>query len=86
MWNPTDEPTRVLELHTPGLMEPYYDALGELFKTGDARDVDRQGAITELHLKYGIVYHPELVPEVVTAEGRRPQPAARRRRSCRCGR
>ena len=73
MWNHTEEPTRVLELHSPGLMEPYYDALGELFTTGDAGDVDRQAAITELHLKYDIVYHPELVPEVLTAEGRRPQ-------------
>jgi hypothetical protein len=54
-------------------MEPYYDALGELFTTEDVGDVDRQAAITELHLKYGIVYHPELVPEVLTAEGRRPQ-------------
>ena len=72
MWNHTDEPTRVLELHTPGLMEPYYDALGELFTNGDLGDVERQSAITELHMKYGIVYHPELVPEVVTADGRRP--------------
>ncbi len=72
MWNHTDEPTRVLELHTPGLLEPYYDALGELFTARDVGDVERQTAITELHLKYGIVYHPELVPEIVTADGRRP--------------
>src|SRR6266446_381811 len=74
MWNHTDELTRVLELHTPGLMEPYYDALGELFTAKDVSDVERQSAIAELHLKYGIVYHPELVPEVVTADGRRPHP------------
>ena len=72
MWNHTDEPTKVLELHTPALMEPYYDALGKLFTTTDMGDVDRQTAINELHLNYGIVYHPELVPEVVTADGRRP--------------
>ncbi len=74
MWNHTDEPARVLELHTPGLMEPYYDALGELFTAKDVSDVGRQSAIAELHLNYGIVYHPELVPEVVTADGRRPHP------------
>ena len=68
MWNHTDQPTTVLELHTPGLLEPYYDELGKLFST---RDVE-QTAITELHLKYGIVYHPELVPEIVSADGRKP--------------
>jgi len=73
MWNHTDQPARVLELHTPGLMEPYYDALGRLFTTNDLADVERQDAITELHLKYGIVYHPELVSEVVTADGQRPR-------------
>ena len=72
MWNHTEQPARVLELHTPGLMEPYYDALGRLFTTSDLGEVERQAAITELHLRYGIVYHPELVPEVVTADGRRP--------------
>jgi quercetin dioxygenase-like cupin family protein len=74
MWNHTDEPARVLELHTPGLMEPYYDALGELFTTKDMGGAEREAAITELHRKYGIVFHPELVPEVVTVDGRRPRP------------
>jgi mannose-6-phosphate isomerase-like protein (cupin superfamily) len=73
MWNHTDQPARVLELHTPGLMEPYYDALGRLFTTIDLEDVERQAAITELHLKYGIVYHLDLVSEVVTADGQRPR-------------
>ena len=73
MWNHTNEPTRVLEIHTPGLMEPYYDALGQLFAATDLDDSEREAAIGRLHLEYGIDYHPELISEVVTADGRRPQ-------------
>ena len=73
MWNHTDQPVRVLEIHTPGLLEPYYDALGELFAATDLGDSEREAAIGRLHAKYGIEYHPELISEVVTADGRRPQ-------------
>jgi len=73
MWNHTNEPTRVLEIHTPGLLEPYYDALGELFAATNLGDCEREAAIGRLHAKYGIDYHPELISEVVTADGRRPQ-------------
>ena len=72
MWNHTDVPTRVLEVFTPGRLEPYFDALGELFSARGVEEVERQRAIIELHTKYGIIYHPELVPEVVAADGRRP--------------
>ncbi len=72
MWNHTDEPARVFEIHTPGKLEPYYDALGELFTAADLDDNERETAIAEVHAAYGIVYHPELVPEVVTTDGRRP--------------
>ncbi|TMC94358.1 MAG: hypothetical protein E6J05_17280 [Chloroflexi bacterium] len=77
MWNHTDQPTRVLEIHTPGLLEPYYDALGELFAATDLGDSEREAAIDRLHAKYGIHYHPELISEMVTADGRRPQRAPR---------
>jgi quercetin dioxygenase-like cupin family protein len=77
MWNHTDQPTRVLEIHTPGLLEPYYDALGALFAATDLGDGEREAAIGRLHAEYGIDYHPELISEVVTADGRRPQRAAR---------
>ncbi len=73
MWNHTNEPTRVLEIHTPGLLEPYYDALGQLFAATNLGDSEREAAIGRLHAKYGIDYHPELISEVVTADGRRPQ-------------
>ena len=72
IWNHTDEPARVIEIHTPGQLEPYYDALGQLFAATDIDDSARQTAIAELHADYGIVYHPELISEVVTADGRRP--------------
>jgi hypothetical protein len=73
MWNHTNEPTRVLEIHTPGLMEPYYDALGGLFAATNLSDSERETAIGRLHAQYGIDYHPELISEVVAADGRRPQ-------------
>jgi quercetin dioxygenase-like cupin family protein len=71
LWNHTDEPARVFEIHTPGQLEPYYDALGELF-AADLGHGERDAAIAELHARYGIVYHPELIGEVVTADGHRP--------------
>jgi uncharacterized RmlC-like cupin family protein len=77
MWNHTGEPTRVLEIHTPALLEPYYDALGALFTATNISDSEREAAIGRLHAEYGIDYHPELIPEVVTADGRRPQRTAR---------
>ena len=73
MWNHTEAPTRVLEIHTPGLLEPYYDALGELFAATDLGDSERETAIGQLHAQYGIDYHPEFISEVVTEDGRRPQ-------------
>jgi hypothetical protein len=73
MWNHTDQPTRVLEIHTPGFLEPYYDALGQLFAATDLGDSEREAAVGRLHAEYGIDYHPELISEVVTADGRRPQ-------------
>jgi quercetin dioxygenase-like cupin family protein len=73
MWNHTEESTRVLEIHTPGLLEPYYDALGELFTASYLGDIEREAAISRLHAQYGVDYHPELISEVVTADGRRPQ-------------
>lgn len=77
MWNHTEAPTRVLEIHTPGLLEPYYDALGKLFSATNLSDDARETAIGELHAEYGIDYHPELISEVTTADGRRPQYAGR---------
>jgi quercetin dioxygenase-like cupin family protein len=73
MWNHTDRDTRVVEIHSPGLMEPYYTELGALFAATDLKEPDRQAAITALHLRYGIVYHPDLIDEVVLDDGRRPQ-------------
>jgi quercetin dioxygenase-like cupin family protein len=75
MWNHTDRPAQVLEIHTPGGLEPYYDALGELFAVPDLGDSEREAAIAELHAQYGIVYHADLIPEVVTTDGRQPSRA-----------
>jgi uncharacterized RmlC-like cupin family protein len=75
MWNHTDRPAQVLEIHTPGGLEPYYDALGELFAAADLTDSEREAAITELHAQYGILYYADLIPEVVTTDGRRPSRA-----------
>lgn len=79
MWNHTEAATRVLEIHTPGQLEPYYDALGQLFAATNIGESDREIAIAELHSKYGIIYHPDLIAEVVTADGRRPRQALPRR-------
>ncbi len=73
MWNHTERDTHVVEIHSPGLMEPYYNELGALFAATDLEEPDRQAAVTALHLRYGIVYHPELIDEVVLHDGRRPQ-------------
>ena len=73
MWNHTDKPTRVLEIHTPGQLEPYYDRLGQLFAATDIGDGERRTAIAELHAEYGIIYHSDLIPEVVAADGRTPR-------------
>ncbi len=57
MWNESQETVTVLEVHTPGLLEPYYDALGELFIAQDMSEDRRRAAIQQLQERYGIVFH-----------------------------
>jgi uncharacterized cupin superfamily protein len=55
--NTSSEPVTVMEIHTPGRLEPYYLLLGELFASLDGDDQSRLAAIRALHAKYGITYH-----------------------------
>lgn len=55
--NRGDRPVRVLEIHSPGGLEPYYDELGRLFSATDMEPAERGRLMTELQTRYGITFH-----------------------------
>ena len=62
---------RVLEFHTPGEFEDYYDEYERIVQS-DMDEDERLKARTELGERYGVVWHDELIPEAFVPLGHRP--------------
>ena len=66
--NTGTEVAHVLEFHTPGKFENYYDEYERI--VGSEMDEDeRLKARTELGTRYGVVWHDELIPEAMARFG-----------------
>jgi quercetin dioxygenase-like cupin family protein len=63
-WNAGGEPARVLEIHSPGGFDHYYDELARLL-TAPLTDEDRGRAMAEMQARYGLVAHWDRIPEYV---------------------
>ena len=70
-WNAGDAPARVLEIHSPGGFDRYYDELAALL-VASMPDDDRGRAIGEMQARYGLVAHFDRVPEYIDRYGVRP--------------
>ncbi len=68
-WNHTDAPTRVLEMHTPGMLEPYYTRLSAIFASTTLSVDERREAVTAIQTEFGIVSHPERIAGLVAEHG-----------------
>ena len=60
--NTGTEVARVLEFHSPGEFENYYDEYERIVESEMSED-ERQRARTELGERYGVTWHDELIPE-----------------------
>ena len=61
--NTGTEVARVLEYHTPGEFEDYYDEYELIVESAMSED-ERRKARVELGERYGVSWHDELIPEV----------------------
>jgi quercetin dioxygenase-like cupin family protein len=66
--NTGTELARVLEFHTPGEFEDYYDEYERIVQSEMDED-ERLKARTELGERYGVVWHDELIPEAMARFG-----------------
>jgi quercetin dioxygenase-like cupin family protein len=66
--NTGTEVARVLEFHTPGEFEDYYDEYERIVGSDMAED-ERLKARTELGERYGVTWHDELIPEAMARFG-----------------
>jgi len=60
-WNPTDEPTRILEIISPGGFEKYFDELIEMGGLGAVEPAEL-GAVAA---RYGLQIRPETIPDLL---------------------
>ena len=65
LWNPTDEPARLLELTTPGTVETYFRRAHELTEAGAATPE----ALRELAGEHGITPVPEWIDDLSARHG-----------------
>jgi quercetin dioxygenase-like cupin family protein len=66
--NTGSEVAHVLEFHTPGEFENYYDDYEQIVDSEMDED-ERLKARTELGERYGVVWHDELIPEAMARFG-----------------
>src|SRR5215218_1550293 len=66
--NTGTEVARVLEFHTPGEFENYYDEYEQIVES-EMDDDERLRARTELGERYGVSWHDERIPEAMTRFG-----------------
>jgi hypothetical protein len=69
-WNPTDEPTRILEIISPSGFEHYFKELGEYFAS--AEDLPDPGRIAEIAERYGLSFDFTWLTEIVERHGLTP--------------
>ncbi len=67
-WNPGPEPARLLEIIAPAGFERYFMQLAALVNKNVSRDDE---AFEKLASEYGLTYHMEQVPALVTKYGLR---------------
>lgn len=65
LWNPTDIPARMLEITSPGTIEPYFREADALTRSGAA---DPQ-ALRRLGERYGQIPVPDWIDELTTSHG-----------------
>ena len=66
--NTGTEVARVLEFHTPGKFENYYDEYEQIVE-GEMDDDERLSARIELGERYGVTWHDERIPEAMARFG-----------------
>ena len=66
--NTGTEDARVLEFHTPGEFEGYYDEYERIVQSAMDED-ERRRARVELGERYGVTWHDELIPEAMARFG-----------------
>ena len=66
--NTGTEIARVLEFHTPGEFEDYYDEYERIVQSEMDED-ERLKARTELGERYGVTWHDKLIPEAMARFG-----------------
>lgn len=59
-WNATTEPATIIEVHSPGAFEHYYDAFGDL-----PHGEQRSAAMSALQARFGIHVDVTLAEEIV---------------------
>jgi mannose-6-phosphate isomerase-like protein (cupin superfamily) len=69
-WNSGSAPARVMEIHTPGNLGPYYDAIHAI-EAGDGTEQQRE-SLAALQARYGITPHPERTDELARRFGVSP--------------
>jgi uncharacterized cupin superfamily protein len=66
--NSSTEAARVLEIHTPGEFENYYDEYEQIVESATSED-EWQNARVELGERYGVTWHYELIPDAMARFG-----------------
>jgi uncharacterized cupin superfamily protein len=66
--NTGTEVARVLEFHTPGEFENYYDEYERIVQSDTGED-ERLKARTELGERYEVTWHDELIPDAMARFG-----------------
>jgi quercetin dioxygenase-like cupin family protein len=71
MWNPSDEPARMIEVITPGGFERYFDELASAYATAGRRpDPEILAPIAQ---RYGLTFDFAAMPAIVTRHGLSPR-------------
>jgi uncharacterized cupin superfamily protein len=68
-WNASDQPARVMEIHTPATFNTYYDELGQIFSSNEAESDDFMTAFDILARRYGLTIHWDQMPEMYARSG-----------------
>lgn len=64
-WNATDNPARIMEIHTPATFDGFYHRVGTILAGEGLHTPEGRAAFDELSAEYGLVHHWDLVPERV---------------------
>jgi quercetin dioxygenase-like cupin family protein len=67
IWNPTDQPARLLVMFTPGGYDEYLKEVTPLIVAGD------RAAMPAVWTKYGLDIDPSSIPRIMQQQGLRPQ-------------